>query len=41
MPLRIKQMKRYALRQLSTAMNEGDLQIARLGVVLKMLAVTV
>ena len=35
------EMKRFALRQLSTAMNEGDQQIARLGVVLKMLALTV
>ena len=32
---------RYALRELSTAMAEGDRQIARLGVVLKKLAVYV
>ena len=35
------EMQRYALRELSTAMNEGDKQVARLCVVLKMLAVNV
>ena len=35
------EMKRYALRELSSAMAEGDRQIARLGVVLKMLAVSI
>ena len=35
------EMRRYALRELSTAMNEGDKQIAQMCFVLKLLAISV
>ena len=34
-------MKRFALRELSTVINEGDKNISRLGAMLKMLAISV
>ena len=34
-------MKRFALRELSTVMNEGDKNISRLGAMLKVLAISV
>ena len=34
-------MKRFALRELSTVMNEGDKNISRLGAMLKMLAISI
>ena len=35
------EMKRFALRELSTVMNEGDKNISRLGAMLKMLAISI